>query len=361
MGGDLSFLDVDSNGRLYFDAPTAAFAYTDTTAAPLAPVPAHRHQPSPGPPCPSPTPVYFPLNSALLRLSLRRLEAVASGTSDLSWRISGHSAIRGCRIQYSRYPGLSPSPVQWVKNVLTQAAIPPQSPTPSPTGCRSPRPAPIFSRPWGLPPLTSSATVSSIPSSSPIPPFHGREAETARVVATDLDLSLGSLDAVGGHRPAGDAQRAGKHLPRSPAPTVPAHSPTLSLTCPQPPSSRPPACSGLLYDTHRNLLYALKAGEVDVLDPTTLTWKTPLLTNRAFSLNFADMALSPDGTRDGARNHRSEYCRLRSRSLLTATSLVSCPTGPIYQTTSISITQSNVAVLTRTLAAVYAFNRTVHP
>ena len=54
----------------------------------------------------------------------------------------------------------------------------------------------------------------------------------------------------------------------------------------------------LLYDTHRSVLYALKAREVDVLDPTTLNWETPLqLPSTASSLTFGDMALSPDGTK----------------------------------------------------------------
>ncbi len=53
----------------------------------------------------------------------------------------------------------------------------------------------------------------------------------------------------------------------------------------------------LLYDTHRNLLYALKATEVDVLNPATLQWQSPiLLPQPATPVSYAIMALSPDGS-----------------------------------------------------------------
>ena len=53
----------------------------------------------------------------------------------------------------------------------------------------------------------------------------------------------------------------------------------------------------LLFDTHRNLLYAMKAQEIDVLNPSTLQWQSPLpLPSSATALKFGYMALSPDGT-----------------------------------------------------------------
>jgi WD40 repeat protein len=53
----------------------------------------------------------------------------------------------------------------------------------------------------------------------------------------------------------------------------------------------------VLYDTHRNLLYALKATEVDVLNPTTLQWRSPFpLPSSGSSVNYNMMALSPDGS-----------------------------------------------------------------
>jgi WD40 repeat protein len=53
----------------------------------------------------------------------------------------------------------------------------------------------------------------------------------------------------------------------------------------------------LLYDSHRNLLYALKATEVDVLNPASLQWQSPIvLPQPAPSVSYATMALSPDGS-----------------------------------------------------------------
>lgn len=53
----------------------------------------------------------------------------------------------------------------------------------------------------------------------------------------------------------------------------------------------------VLYDGHRNLLYALKAIEVDVLNPTTLQWQSPIQFPAAATGTYNTMALSPDGTK----------------------------------------------------------------
>jgi hypothetical protein len=53
----------------------------------------------------------------------------------------------------------------------------------------------------------------------------------------------------------------------------------------------------ILYDSHRNLLYALKATEVDVLNPTTLQWQSPLPFPKTATGAFNTMALSPDGSK----------------------------------------------------------------
>ncbi len=52
----------------------------------------------------------------------------------------------------------------------------------------------------------------------------------------------------------------------------------------------------VLYDSHRNLLYALKATEVDVLNPTTLQWQSPMPFPKTATGTFNTMALSPDGS-----------------------------------------------------------------
>lgn len=54
----------------------------------------------------------------------------------------------------------------------------------------------------------------------------------------------------------------------------------------------------LLFDTHRNLLYAMKAHEIDVFNPSSLQWQSPLqLPSSPTALSFGYMALSPDGTK----------------------------------------------------------------
>lgn len=53
----------------------------------------------------------------------------------------------------------------------------------------------------------------------------------------------------------------------------------------------------LLYDSHRNLLYALKSNEVDVLNPGTLQWGPPIKFPAAATGAYSSMALSPDGTK----------------------------------------------------------------
>lgn len=52
----------------------------------------------------------------------------------------------------------------------------------------------------------------------------------------------------------------------------------------------------LLYDTHRSLLYALQRTEIQVLNPTTLTWQAPLLPSGTGGFGYVSMALTPDGS-----------------------------------------------------------------
>jgi WD40 repeat protein len=53
----------------------------------------------------------------------------------------------------------------------------------------------------------------------------------------------------------------------------------------------------LLYDSHRNLLYALKAKQIDVLNPSTLKFQTPLLPGGTGGFSYTAMALTPDGSK----------------------------------------------------------------
>jgi hypothetical protein len=56
----------------------------------------------------------------------------------------------------------------------------------------------------------------------------------------------------------------------------------------------------LLYDSHRNLLYVLEAGQIQVLDPSSLTWRTPISLPAATgtaTVTWNSMALTPDGSK----------------------------------------------------------------
>jgi hypothetical protein len=53
----------------------------------------------------------------------------------------------------------------------------------------------------------------------------------------------------------------------------------------------------LVFDTHRNRLYALKANEVDVLDAGSLQWLPPFTFPAGFSATVESMAITPDGSK----------------------------------------------------------------
>jgi hypothetical protein len=53
----------------------------------------------------------------------------------------------------------------------------------------------------------------------------------------------------------------------------------------------------LTFDSRRNLLYALKANEVDILNPSTLIWQSPWKFPATATGTFDAMALTPDGSK----------------------------------------------------------------
>lgn len=52
----------------------------------------------------------------------------------------------------------------------------------------------------------------------------------------------------------------------------------------------------LIYDGHRNLLYALRATQIEVLDTATLQWKSPILFSAAANGSYQSMVLTPDNS-----------------------------------------------------------------
>ena len=53
----------------------------------------------------------------------------------------------------------------------------------------------------------------------------------------------------------------------------------------------------LMYDPHRNLLYALTSTQVDVLNPTSLQFQAALVPDNTPGVNYVAMALTPDGAK----------------------------------------------------------------
>lgn len=104
----------------------------------------------------------------------------------------------------------------------------------------------------------------------------------------------------------------------------------------------------LLFDTHRNLLYALKPREVDVLDPNTLEWKTPLTFPSAATGTYNVMALTPDGSKlviAGAFN-QSPQAIVMDPSNSSSAQVVTYSGNNNNLSGSIAVTASNVVLFT---------------
>jgi hypothetical protein len=53
----------------------------------------------------------------------------------------------------------------------------------------------------------------------------------------------------------------------------------------------------LLYDSHRDLLYALQSTQIQVLNPTSLQWQTPMRPGSNGGIGYSSMAITPDGSK----------------------------------------------------------------
>jgi WD40 repeat protein len=117
------------------------------------------------------------------------------------------------------------------------------------------------------------------------------------------------------------------------------------------PSATIVPASGLLqvlYDPHRNLLYALKGTEVDVLNPTTLNWQSPFpIPGAGSSVTYDAMALSPDGSWLAVASP-SGYVAVIDPDRPSQASSVATNSTPGYQSGSVAISLYNKAIITGT-------------
>jgi hypothetical protein len=103
----------------------------------------------------------------------------------------------------------------------------------------------------------------------------------------------------------------------------------------------------LLYDSHRSLIYALKATEIDVLDPETLQWKSPLSFPATATGTYSIMALTPDGSKlvvEGLSSSSSPQVIVLDPDGVSPPALITY-TGSSSVSGSITITASNQVIL----------------
>lgn len=333
---DMTFLDVDTNGRVYFGTDNG-IRYTDTAGAPTPWPPGTN---SPGFGCAVPTPNYFPLNSA----------------SQVSFGPGGGVAY-GTQVYLGTYPATVPS------SGVEYSVFIPASSVAGPVGEECVGPSGITD--VILNAISYGVQVAA-PSANLLP---ANETPTIDI------FGYGILDSTFNSTPAITVGGSSAHLVTTNATPYTDSLQGASITVPKgipgsvadlkvtsangtgtlanavtylPETTIVPGTEllGLIYDTHRSLVYALKAHEVDVLDPATLTWKTPLtLPGAASNLSYADFALSPDGARMVLAAADQHLVVLSPDSPAAATVLpYTCNPGQ-YSTTSVAITSSNVAVL----------------
>lgn len=332
---NLSFLGVDNNGQVYF-GNGGGVAAVNTTLPPIA-IPAGETLPSPL--CPSPSTTSFPLNSSF-EVPLAQ-GGVTTGTGV--------------------YLGGSLATLSTDTTGAESMIEIPASSTPGPVGmeCVDPSgyvtliPSAIS---YGVLPVASSATL--LPTSgSPTIDLYGFGfydasqtlpavaigGATATVVGPNpgvFPAEAGSLQDVQVQAPSGSAgQSASISVTSSIGTGTLANAVTyLSGTTIVPASG----IVQLLFDSHRNLLYALKANEVDVLNPDTLQWQRPLqLPSSVTSLGFSWIALSPDATKMVIAASGENVIVLNPDEPAQAV-LVHNPYG---YSDIVAITQSNIALL----------------
>jgi len=342
---DYSFLAVDDSQRAYFGS--AGYLLATNTALPPIEVPVGVNLPMPT--YPVLTPDYFSLNSSAeaslsggmwsgtaiyLGSNLATVSAAAS-TSVPSQIDVPASSIPGPldieSIDSAGYYVVVPSAISYgVAPVASSASLLPTSGNPTDI---------LFG--YGI--------VDAVSGTMPAVTIGG---STAPVVSTDTTLAFDfatSLQGVTVNVPSGSPdQSAAITVSNSIGSGTLANAVTYIASTAIIPGS---GILQLLFDTHRNLLYAMKAREVDVLNPLNLQWQSPLaLPSSATTLQFGYMALSPDGTKLVIATTSQKVVVLDPDQPALAT-VVAIPWGFNSDSGTVAITQSNVAVISGTQLA----------
>ncbi len=104
----------------------------------------------------------------------------------------------------------------------------------------------------------------------------------------------------------------------------------------------------LIYEARRNLLYTLRSTEIDVLNPSTLQWQTPLHPTSSSDLGYIAMTLTPDGSKMLVVDSKSNTLTMLSPDNPSQSTVASLP--PI-QPHSIVATNTGKAFIARGASA----------
>ena len=335
--GDISFLDVDTNGRLYFGAD-GGLRTTETTEPPIA---VAVDGATPGLDCPALELTYFPLDSPS-QVMFYGAQFISSGAEVyLGGRVATVPAtVEETNVDIPASPVAGPVGMECIDPGGSTSVLPEAISYGVQVAASSANLLPTIGRPtiglFGYGILDS--TFNSRPSITV-------GGTVAQVLSTNADAGGGdSLQGAAIQVPQGTPAAAVSITVSSANGTG-----TLANAVSYLPETTIVPATGLLqlrYDQRRSLLYALKAGEVDVLDPTTLQWKAPLaLPGATSSLALTDMELSPDGTKMVLATSDNHLVIVDPDDPGQAI-VYGCPSYFSFVVISIAITQNNVAIVT---------------
>ncbi len=107
---------------------------------------------------------------------------------------------------------------------------------------------------------------------------------------------------------------------------------TLSAAMTYIPSARIVPASGLLqllYDSRRKLIFALKSNEIDVFNPATLQFQSPIVPSNAPNLSYVSMTLTPDGSKMLVTDSANNTLTILNPDAPTPNTVVALPLSPL--------------------------------